>query len=116
MADWKEIRTQAESVANKAVKKTGELADIAAKYVKLKVLDAKLSSKFETLGRLTYKQIKSETSMAEKIAEVIEKIDSLRAQRKALNEEIEADKKRRAEQKKAKCDAESNAQEETPIE
>ena len=116
MAKWKEIYEQAGDVANKAVKKTGELATTAKKYVKLKMLDAKISSHFEVLGRLTYKQIKSETSMAERIAEVIEKIDSLRAQRKVLHDEIEAEKKQREENKKAKEETESNANEETPIE
>ena len=116
MAKWKEIYEQAGEAANKAVKKTGEIATTATKYVKLKMLDAKISSHFEVLGRLTYKQIKSETSMAERIAEVIEKIDSLKAQRKALHDQIEAEKKLREEKKKAKAQTESNAKEETPIE
>ena len=118
MAKWKEIRKQAGKTANKAIKKTGEMADSASKYVKLKIYDAKLSSKYEELGRLTYKQIKTETSMAERIAEVIEQIDTLRDQRKALKEEIEADKAKRAEAKAkttTPCN-ESAAQEETPNE
>ena len=119
MANWKEIRTQAEKTANKAIKKTGEIADSASKYVKLKIYDAKLSSKYEELGRLTYKQIKTENSMAERISGVIDQIDTLRAQRKMLKAEIEADKARRAEEKaKAKepCNHECHAQEETPNE
>jgi len=119
MANWKKIRTQAEKTANKAIKKTGEIADSASKYVKLKIYDAKLSARYEELGRLTYKQIKTENSMAERISEVIDKIDILRAQRKALKEEIEADKRRRAEEKaKANetCNSECHAQEETPNE
>ena len=118
MANWKEIRTQAGKTANKAIKKTGEIADSASKYVKLKIYDTKLSSKYEELGRLTYKQIKTETSMAERISGVIDEIDTLRIQRKALKEEIEADKRRRAEEKaksKESC-TESAAQEETPNE
>ena len=99
MATWKKIRKQAGKVANKAIKVTGEMADGASKYVKLKMLDSKLSSKYEELGRLTYKQIKTENSLAERISVVIEGIDALRAQRKALKEEIEADKIRKAEEK-----------------
>ena len=115
MANWNEIRTQAGKTANKAIKKTGELADMAKKYMKLKIYDAKLSSHYEALGRLTYKQIKNDEQMAEKIAESIEKIDKLRAERKALNDEIEADKKRKAAEKKSKendesADVEENAE------
>ena len=119
MATWKEIREQAGKTANKAIKVTGEMADTASKYVKLKMLDAKLSSRYEELGRLTYKQIKSEVSLAERISDVIYDIDTLRAQRKALKEEIEADKRRRAEKKaqgNEPCSAECHAQEETPNE
>lgn len=101
MADWKKIRTNIGTAVNKTAQKTGELADTAAKYVKLKSMDMKLSSKYEDLGRLTYKQLKSGTSQAEKISETIEKIDSIRADRKALNDEIEEDKRRRAEKKNA---------------
>ena len=117
MAKWKEIRTSAGKTANNAIKKTGELADTASKYVKLKMLEGKLSSKYEELGRLTYKQIKSETSMAERISEVIDKIDSLRAQRKALKDEIEEDKKKRAEKKIACNESDScECTEESPLE
>ena len=119
MANWKEIRTQAGKTANKAIKKTGEIADSASKYVKLKIYDTKLSSKYEELGRLTYKQIKTENSMAERISETIDEIDTLRAQRKALKEEIEAEKRRKAEAK-AKANEpvapECHAQEENPNE
>lgn len=102
MANWDEFCTQVGKVANKAVKKTEELADSASKYVKLKALDSKLDSKYEKLGRLTYKQLKSGTSEAEEIAKIIEDVDSLRIRRKELYDEIEADKKRRAEEKSAK--------------
>lgn len=101
MADWNKIKENVSVAANKAIKKTGEIADIASKYVKLKNLDSKISSRFEELGRLTYKQIKEEQSQAGKISAVIVAIDKLREARNALNEEIEAEKKRRAEEKAA---------------
>ncbi len=114
MADWNEIKTKITVVANRAVKKTGEVADTASKHVKLKMLDSKLSSKYEDLGRLTYKQLKNEVSQAEKIAEVVAEIDTLRAERMALKKEIEAEKQRRAEAKEeakaqAKAEAEAKA-------
>ena len=105
MSNWNDLRKQAGKAANKAIKKTGELAESAKKYMKLKVCDAKLDAHYEALGRLTYKQIKNGESMAEKIAEAIEKIDKLRAERKAINDEIEADKKKKAEAKADKTEA-----------
>ncbi len=101
MANWDEIRVKVGNAAKKTAKKTEEIAQITAKYVKLKALDAKLSGKYEELGRYTYKQIKNEVSQAEKISLVITEIDALRVQRKTLKEEIEADKKKRAEAKAA---------------
>ena len=108
--NWNEFCDKAGKAANKAVKKAEEIADSASKYVKLKALDSRLASKYEDLGRLTYKQLKSGESEAEKISTVIEDIDSLRERRKALNEEIEADKKRRAEEKAAKKELEKEAE------
>lgn len=99
MADWDEIKSQIGKAANKAVKKTGEIADIASKQIKLKTYDAKLSSKYESLGRLTYKQIKCGESQAERISNVITEIDDLRVKRSQLADEIEADKVRRAEER-----------------
>ena len=107
MANWNEIRAKVGNAASKAAKKTEEIAQTTAKYVKLKSLDSKISSKFEVLGKLTYKQIKDEESQAERIARVIDEIDSLRAQRKALKDEIEADKQRRADEKAAQQAADS---------
>ena len=93
MADWNGIRDTLGRAANKAVQKTGELADTAAKYVKLKSVDSKLSEKFELLGKLTYKQIKNGVSYAEKIATVMEDIDALRERRAAIVAEIEEAKR-----------------------
>ncbi len=104
MADWNKIKTKIGDAANKAAKKTGELADTASKHVRLKMLDGKISSKYEELGRLTYKQLKNEISQADKISAVIEAIDSLREQRKALKDEIEVDKQARSEEKAGKAE------------
>ena len=94
MSDFNSFCKKVKKTATKVVKKTGEAADIAAKYVKLQKIDSKLSDRYEVLGRLTYKQLKTGESHAEKIALYIESIDQLRAERKALNDEIEADKAR----------------------
>ena len=94
MSDFNSFCKKVKKTAAKVVKKTGEAADIAAKYVKIQKIDSKLSDRYEVLGRLTYKQLKTGESHAEKIALYIESIDQLRAERKAISDEIEADKAR----------------------
>ena len=94
MSELNSFCKKVKSVAGKAVKKTGEFADLAAKYVRLHSMDSKLDDRYEMLGRLTYKQLKTGESYAEKIALYIDSIDKLRVDRKALNDEIEADKAR----------------------
>ncbi len=102
MSDWNDFYNTVKNVADKAVKKTEEFADIAAKRVRLHRLDSKLSERYETLGKLTYKQLKTGESQAERIAMYIESIDKLRIERKALQEEIEADRVRREAEKASK--------------
>ena len=92
--EWKTFAKNLRTKAKKAAKKTGEATDIAVKYVRLHKMDSKLSDRYEALGRLTYKQLKTGESQAEKIALYIESIDKIRADRKALNAEIEADRAR----------------------
>ena len=94
MADWSGIRETLGRAADIAVQKTGEFADSAKKYVRLKKVDSELSAKFELLGKLTYKQIKNGESYAERIATVMEDIDVLREKRAEIVAEIEADKKK----------------------
>ena len=93
MSSWNEFCADVENLANKAVKKTGELAHSASLHIKLESLKSKLSSSFERLGRLTYKQLKSSESQAEAISETISSIDSLRAEIKEIENQIEEAKK-----------------------
>lgn len=95
MSEFNSFCKKVKKTAVKVVKKTGEAADMAAKYIKLQKIDSKLSDRYEVLGRLTYKQIKTGESYAEKIALYIDSIDKLRADRKALNDEIAAEKAKR---------------------
>ena len=108
MADWEKISRNVGRAAGKAVRKTEELADIALKNIKLASCDAKISKLFEKLGRLTYKQLKSGESQAEKISELMLSIDRARAEYAALRREIEEDKKRREEAKRAEEAAKMN--------
>ncbi len=92
---WNNIKSGVERAANKTARKAGELADIASMHFKLKTANAKLCDKFERLGRLTYKQLKTEISRAEEISAVIADIDELRAEIKAMKEKIEKMKQER---------------------
>lgn len=92
MSEFNSFCKKVKKTAARVAKKTSEATDIAVKYIKLQRIDSRLSDRYEALGRLTYKQLKTGESYAEKIALYIQSIDQLRADRKALNEEIEAEK------------------------
>ncbi len=112
MADWKEIRTSAKKTAGKAIKKTGELADMASMHIRLKALEAKRDAQYKQLGKLTYRQMKTGESLVGQIAPVIEKLDELREKIKALVAEIEAEKAARKAKKAAQEDDETASPEE----
>ena len=94
MSTWNEFCEDVKRVTNKAAKKTGELAHSASLHIKLEGVKSAISAEYERLGRLTYKQLSSEESLAEKISEAISAIDSLKAEEKKLREEIEISKKK----------------------
>ena len=94
---WNNIKSGVGKAADKTMKKASDIADAAALRIKLRAMNAKLSEKYETLGRLTYKQLKSERSQAEAISKVIEDIDELREKIKAHKQRIEDEKAARAE-------------------
>ncbi|MBO5939233.1 MAG: hypothetical protein J6Q82_07030 [Clostridia bacterium] len=106
MADWNQIKKNLGTAAEKAKKKTGELVDDASMQMKLKRLEAKRNALYEQLGRLTYRQLKTGESQAEKIADTIEGLDDVRAKHRAQAELIAKTKRERAEQKIA-CEAEA---------
>ena len=99
MAKWGEIKTKISKTTNKVVTKTGEVADIAAKHVKLKSIEGKITEKYEELGRYYYKQLKTEQDQSEKLTAIVSEVDKLIVDRRALKEEIAAEKQRRAELK-----------------
>ncbi|MBQ9086812.1 MAG: hypothetical protein IJY47_06460 [Clostridia bacterium] len=99
MANWNEIRASVGRVANKALRKTEELADTASMHLKLKNLENKREETYAALGRLTYRQLKTEGSRAEEIAKKIEEIDHIRQKINVVKDEIEAAKKAKEAQK-----------------
>ena len=114
MADWKKIRKKVGHATNVAIEKTGELADMASLHVKLKTLEAKRKEQYAKLGKLTYRQLKSGESQAEKIAPVVEELDALHDKICAVVADIEVAKQQRvakaeaqkAQKEQAKNDAE----------
>ena len=98
MSSWNEFCADARRFANKAAKKTEELAHTASLRLKLEGVKNKLSAHFEKLGRLTYKQLKSGESQAEKISKVIETIDELYENEKELQKQLDQAKEKEAEE------------------
>ena len=126
MANMKEIGKGVARVTNKAIKKTGELADIASMHLKLRSMKSKLNAKYAELGKLTYKQLKSGISRAEDIAKLVGEIDVKREEIKLQKEKIEAEKEARKAARAAddevavcececqcECDTEDTAEEKT---
>ena len=115
MATWNEFCSGVSRIANKTAKKTGELAHSASLHIKLENNKAKLSSAYEKLGRLTYKQLKTSVSQAELISEVIATIDTVNADISAIERSIADEKAKKAaekEQEKAEKAAKEAAKEE----
>ena len=111
MATWNEFCSDVSRISKKAAKKTGELAHSASLHIKLENYKSKLSSSYEKLGRLTYKQLKTSVSQAEQISEVIATIDSLREDVSAVEKEIAEEKEKKAKEK-AEEKAEKEAEQE----
>ncbi|MBE6596919.1 MAG: hypothetical protein E7641_04530 [Ruminococcaceae bacterium] len=95
MANWDNIKANVSKAANKTAKKASELADIASLHFKEKTIKAKINTKFEKLGKLTYMQLKSNISQADAIAVTINEIDELRRDLKEVKAKIEESKRER---------------------
>ena len=89
MSKFDDFCTDLGRFADKAAKKTGELAKSATLRIKLERVKSQISTSYEKLGRLTYKQLKTGESQTEKIADVISGIDSLRAKEADLKKKID---------------------------
>ena len=105
MANWEKIKGNVKNAASKAIKTTGELADTASMHLKLRALEGKRDKRYMELGKLTYRQIKTGESLAERIAPIIDELDAVREKIREQNKLIDDTKRARAEAK-AKKDAE----------
>ena len=75
MSFFEEFNRNATDVANKAVKKTGELTNIARLGINVKTNEAKLSSVFEEIGYMFYEAQSTGADHTSDIASLIMKAD-----------------------------------------
>lgn len=99
METWELFKLSAKRVANTALKETSDAADLAGLRIRLKALEAKRDEEYEMLGRLTYRQLKTGVSQAERIAPVIENLDKIRAQIKKAEQMIDKTRQMRDERR-----------------
>ena len=97
MSTWNDLRNVFGRAAIGAIQRTGEFADVTAMRLKLKVLEGKRDDQYRVLGKLTYRQLKTGVSQAEKIAVAIESLDDIRGKIRRLTDEIDQIKAERAE-------------------
>ncbi|MBP3315531.1 MAG: hypothetical protein J6M03_06875 [Clostridia bacterium] len=109
MASWNEIKAKICKTTDKVVAKTSEVADTAAKHVRMKTIDGKVAEKYEELGRVYYVVLKGEEVEEGKAQAIVAEIEALVAEKKVIKAELEAEKQRREEAKKAKEAADAAA-------
>ena len=95
-------------VCKKAADKTVEVTDITATKVKIKAEQARLCERYEALGRECEALMREKDELPEQIAKCLDGIDSVKANIKKLEEELE--------EKKAKYSAEKTKDEEPAAE
>ena len=114
MAKWNEIKAGVGRAATSTAKITGEVAQTTSMHLKLARLMSKRDDLFERLGKLTYKQLKTEDSFAEEIAAIISQIDTLSSQivkQKAKIEQAKAQKAaQKAQKENASCQKDGDSQ------
>ena len=88
MSFFEEFKRNATDVANKAVKKTGELTNIARLCIIVKSNEAKLSSVFEEIGYMFYEAQSTGADHTSDIASLIMKADKIKADIENIKKEI----------------------------
>ena len=88
MSFFEEFKRNATDVANKAVKKTGELTNIARLCINVKSNEAKLSSVFEEIGYMFYEAQSTGADHTSDIASLIMKADKIKADIENIKKEI----------------------------
>ncbi len=117
MPGWDEFKKGLGKIADKTASKTRELTDIASIKIKIASKEADRDAEYKTLGRLTYKKLKSSEcaqGITERISACIEKLDKINEEIALLKAEEETKKAARQAAKEAKkaAQAEEEAREE----
>ena len=99
METWELFKLSAKRVANTALQETSDAADLAGLRIKLKALESKRDEEYEMLGRLTYRQLKTGVSQAERIAPVIENLDKIRLGIKKIEQQMDKTRQARDERR-----------------
>lgn len=86
--NFEEIKRNATGVADRAVKKTGEVTNLVKLKVSVKAAEGKLSSVYEEIGRLFYTAERSGEDCTSEIAAYIMKADKLKADIASFNKQI----------------------------
>ena len=86
--DFDEIKRSASGVADRAVKKTGEVTSLVRLKVNVRTAESKLSEVYEEIGRLFYNAERSGEDCTSDIAAYIMKADKLKADIAAYNKQI----------------------------
>jgi rubrerythrin len=86
--NFDEIKRSATGVADRAVKKTGDVTNLVKLKVSIKSAESKLSSVYEEIGRLFYTAERSGEDCTSDIAAYIMKADKLKADIAAFNKQI----------------------------
>ncbi len=105
--NWNDIKKSVGNFADKATKKTEEIADLAAIKLKMAKLSSDKENEFLRLGKLTYKKLTAaddtkNKELAEKISESVNKISDLSDEISGLKLEYQLKKQESEAKKKAK--------------
>ena len=95
MANYDTVRTGVGRLAGKAVKSTETAAGLTVLYVRQKAAEAKLDGYYTALGKLTFKQLESGESQAEKIAPILDGIRETREKIRLLRKKIAVERAKR---------------------
>ena len=95
MSDWNKIYNNAKSIAKKAVKKGGELGELATLKVKILAKRKDISEQYKFLGAYVYKKLNTDSpevqeELTEKIGNCVNKIDYHLAELAELTAEYKA--------------------------
>lgn len=104
---WETFCDNARRMADRAADKINQTADMAALQVKLSVAQGKLKDAYAELGRVAYRHLSKEESIAEEVSSAMKEVEKCRKACRELQDKI-------AEQKAANAKEEPASSAEEP--